>query len=195
MHVTHPLEWVNPAYRGRPFLATVALTFILMVALNGLNGPLKTQAAPAGIISYELAGDLARAEGMVDSWGESGRVYAGLSLGLDYLYLVTYPAAIGLGCLLVARRLEKTGSQMPQLGGYMAWAVLAAGLLDAVENYALARVLLGTDWEGWPILAQFCASVKFLAIGLALLYVLAGGILALIRKQSARARPGSGSST
>ena len=36
--------------------------------------------------------------------------------------------------------------------------------MDAVENYALLRVLLGSEVPAWPIIATWCASLKFLLI-------------------------------
>ncbi len=44
------------------------LTFITMVALQLLNAPLKTAAAPAGIVSFELAGQLPQSLAILDCW-------------------------------------------------------------------------------------------------------------------------------
>ena len=78
--------------------ALLALTIVLTVALQAVNAPLKTPAAPQGIVSYEFAGTTAAAQSILDSWDAGAKVYAGFSLGLDYLYMPTYALTIGLAC-------------------------------------------------------------------------------------------------
>ncbi|HFB63920.1 MAG TPA: hypothetical protein ENJ60_00125 [Aeromonadales bacterium] len=46
----------------------VFLTLINIIALQILNTPLKTAAAPAGIVSFELAGQLQQSLIILDSW-------------------------------------------------------------------------------------------------------------------------------
>jgi hypothetical protein len=67
-----------------------------MASLQVTGAPLKTAASPNGIISFEFAGEIAVAQRMVDSWGATGRIYAALNLGLDYLFLAVYACAIGI---------------------------------------------------------------------------------------------------
>ncbi len=51
----------------------------------------------------------------------------------------------------------------------------AAALLDAVENFALTRMLVdGVAQAPWPALAAGCAAVKFVLVGLGLTFALAG---------------------
>ena len=57
-------------------------------------------------------------------------------------------------------------------GILLAWGQAAAGLLDALENYSLIRVLLGTRLEYWPIVARLSATGKFGLVALGLLYVI-----------------------
>lgn len=168
----HPFEWISPTGQKKAFVPLVILTLVVMTSLQLLGDPLITEAAPAGIVSFEFAGNLAAAQEMVASWGPEGQIYAGLSLGLDYLFLVLYPSAIGLGCVLVAQRLPK---QLNFWGFALAWAQLPAGVLDAVENFALIQVLLGADLELWPLAAWWCAAPKFLLVIAGLVFFLAGG--------------------
>jgi urease beta subunit len=62
-----------------------------MVGLQVTGAPLRTDVSPHGIISFEFAGELDLAQRMVESWGSTGRIYAGLNLGLDYLFLAVNP--------------------------------------------------------------------------------------------------------
>ena len=84
MKLRHPLEWLSAADQKRAFILLLVLTLAVMVSLQILGGPLKTDVAPSGIVSFEFAGELSLAQSMVKSWGRTGQVYAGLNLGLDY---------------------------------------------------------------------------------------------------------------
>ena len=54
--MNHPLEFL-PAHRRKPvFFALLALTAVLFGIFRVLDAPLRSDAAPNGIISFELAG-------------------------------------------------------------------------------------------------------------------------------------------
>ncbi len=144
-----------------------------------IGDPLKSAAAPSGIVSFELAGDLATAQGMVASWSPTARVFAGLSLGLDYLFMAAYASAIALGCVLVARGLAARAGFLATAGIVLAWGQFLAAILDATENYALIQVLLGSKDALWPALSWWCAVPKFAIIGVGLLYVIVGAVVLL----------------
>ena len=179
---SHPYGWIIEEAQKWVFAGCAVLTIVLMAVLQALGAPLQTPVAPLGIISFELAGTLARAKEVLDSWGTSGQVYAGLNLGLDYLFLVSYASAIGLGCVLVARNLPESVGRLRSLAVILAWGLIAAALLDSMENYALIRVLLGTQSGLWPALALWCAIPKFLLVGAGLAYIVAGVVAALFRR-------------
>ena len=157
----HPFKWLPASEQKWAFLVLLALTLAVMVSLNALDRPLKTEAAPADIISFEFAGDLATAQDILESWGPRGRVRAGVSLGLDYLYLVAYASCIALGCVLVARGVAGPVPFLAGVGVLLSWALFAAALLDAVENFALFQLLFGSRSEAWPAVARWCALPKF----------------------------------
>jgi hypothetical protein len=74
---------------------------------------------------------------------------------------------------MVSRRLRNRGGGFSNLGIGLAWGQGAAGSLDALENYSLIRVLLGTQIEAWPTIARLAATGKFALVALGLLFVLA----------------------
>ncbi len=176
MATRHPFSWLSTSEQKRAFVVLLTLTLVVMASMNALGRPLNTEVAPLGIISFELAGELSLARSMVESWGETGRVYAGLNLGLDYLFMAAYSSAIALGCVLAARSLS------PRVGLLLAWAQFGAALLDAVENYALIQVLLGSQQASWPVVARWCAIPKFLIVAAGLAYVGVGAVLAVATK-------------
>lgn len=179
--IRSPYNWLSNTHQLHAFAILLPPTFVLMFCLSILDRPLENAAAPQGIVSFELAGNMAAAQAILESWGADGRVYAGLSLGLDYLYMVAYAGAIGLGCMLVVHGLGKrTGAVPPAIGIALAWALIAAGLLDAVENYALIQLLLGSSQLIWPPIARGCALLKFALVALGLLYFVFGGLIAIV---------------
>jgi hypothetical protein len=182
MKLVYPLGFLTAKAQRWSFTILFLLALILMACLQVLDGPLVTRAAPMGIISFELAGDLGLARQMVDSWGPEGRVYAGLSLGLDYLFMVVYAMAIILGCMLVSKGLLKRLPLLAFLGAILAWGQIGAALLDALENYALILILLGTNEEIWALVARWAALPKFAIVFLGIVYILLGAIANLAIK-------------
>jgi len=182
MRLRHPFEWLTPSGQIRAFIFFFILSLLVMVSLQVTGAHLITKVSPAGILSFEFAGDLSAARNMVNSWGQTGRIYAGLNLGLDYLFLLVYACAIGLGCVLVARSLSTRTTFLANLGILIAWPQLGAALLDGVENYALIRVLFGTEMAVWPVVARWCALPKFLIVGAGLIYVIIGTVVVVVLK-------------
>ncbi|MBI3941564.1 MAG: hypothetical protein HY326_01005 [Chloroflexi bacterium] len=177
MKLRSPFDWLPVAIQGRAFVPLLAGALVLMVSLQAIGGPLITAVAPQGIVSFELAGDLPADQGMMASWGPTGRIHAGLSLGLDYLFIVAYVGAIGLGCVLVARGLARRMAVASGAGTVLAWGLVGAGLLDMLENYALIRTLLGSQADVWPQVARWCAIPKFVIVAGGIGYVLIGAIV------------------
>ena len=182
MRLRHPFEWLTPSGQIRAFIFFFILSLLTMVSLQVTGAHLITEVSPSGILSFEFAGDLSAARNMVNSWGQTGRVYAGLNLGLDYLFLMAYAGAIGLGCVLVARSHSPKTTFSANLGILIAWAQLGAALLDGIENYALIRVLFGTEMAVWPVVARWCALPKFAIVGAGLIYVMIGTVVVVVLK-------------
>lgn len=176
----HPFGWVSEKSRKAVFWVFFALAIILMIAQQLSGGPLKTGAAPAGIVSFELAGSISNAEKILSSWDGLARTYAGLNLGLDFLFIVAYAGAIGLGCSLLAASLGKRFKTFGTVGVSLAWAQLLAAALDSTENYSLITLLFGSKENGWAVLARACAIPKFSIVVLGLAYLVAATIVWLI---------------
>jgi hypothetical protein len=170
--------------RGLLWPALLALTIILTVALQVVDAPLKTPAAPQGIVSYEFAGTTAAAQGILDSWDAGAKVHAGFSLGLDYLYMPVYALTIGLACAWAARMLGSKKHGLGSLGRVLTFGLGLAALLDALENYALTTMLFSAAAVPWPAVARWCATGKFALIIVGLVYVVAGLIFWLMTRRS-----------
>jgi hypothetical protein len=174
----HPLEFMAPERRKSAFVLFLLLSTLLLAALQVLDLPLRTQAAPGGMVSFELAGTPARAGRILASWGalneqagvsvfQPARTAAAFGLGLDFLFMPVYGIAVSLGILLA-------GGKAPWMG----WTPFLAAAFDAVENYALLQLLMGSMISPWPQLAAACAALKFALLACAILYaLLARGVM------------------
>jgi hypothetical protein len=170
----HPFQKIPANRRKSVFVTFLVLTLVVMWVLSTVDEPLKTDAAPQGIISYELAGSVPCAQEILDSWDASALAHAGFSLGFDYVYLLAYSTAIGLACVWLADALSGRWRRLAWLGLWLAWGQWLAALLDAVENASLLAMLLGSVQSPWPQVARWCAAPKFALVALGLLYVALG---------------------
>jgi len=188
--MSHPLNFLSTRNRKRIFFTFLTGTLVLFAVFRVLDVPLQTSAAPNGIVSFELAGSPFQAQAILDSWyeiaylassvegqpvpGLIGRVYgfAAFGLGIDYLFMPVYATALALGILLAA---GKHGGWFATFGAWLGWGAYVAALFDAVENYALARMLLLNQvWSPYPEVAAFSASAKFVLLFLGIFYALVG---------------------
>ncbi|MCP4443120.1 MAG: hypothetical protein GY810_29790 [Aureispira sp.] len=164
-----PFVWIGIDQHKKAFVVFTILTLLCMVGLGVSGDALKVNEAPMGILDYEFAGTLENAQAMLLAWKTEGvEAFVGFNLGLDYLFMLTYSHAIGLACVLVAQRLNR----FVQLAFVLAALQLVAGGLDAIENFALWKLLLGSDWAVYPLISMCCAAPKFLFVILGLLFCL-----------------------
>lgn len=168
-----PFSFLNMTTRRRLTPAAIALALAMLGHTAVLGRPLTTEAAPAGIISFEFAGTAANAQAMVQSWDATAQLTAAFLLGYDFLFPLVYGSAIILACLWAIERVRPLATGWAVGGNYLAWGMVVAVLLDYVENVALYQLLFGSTAVGWAPLATICAGVKFLLIGCAIAYVTA----------------------
>ncbi len=172
--MSHPLEFIPEKSRTKIFVPLLIFTLGLLGVFRLLDGPLKGPATPAGIVSFELAGTVEKANTIMESWDARAQLFAAFGLGLDYLFLVAYGLTISLGVLMVT---AKHGGKFVVLGNYLGWGALLASLFDAIENLALWRILGGWATPYCPRVAALSATIKFILIIIGLGFALLGWLL------------------
>lgn len=178
----HPFERWPERHRGRWLLALVLVYAVVQIAIASVNGPLSTDAAPDGIITLEFAGTPDEATRIVDSWAQEDALdEAGVSLGLDFLYMPLYAAVLAALVIAVTRRSGWT------VGRTIAWAPFFAAALDVVETIALVRVVDDPSAGGWPAVARGFALGKFVLLIVAVLFIVAAGVAGLVRRSAQEA--------
>ena len=165
--------------RRRLFWAFLALTVIATVILQMVDGPLKTSAAPQGIVSFELAGTPGQSARVLGSWNETARVYAGFSLGFDYLYMLAYTITVALATLWAT---DLFSGWWRRAGVWAAWGMGVVGLADASENYFLWHLLVGNGPDSFFAWARRAAILKFSLLGLGILLA----VVAFLRRWADR---------
>lgn len=177
-----PFKWLSESAQRPALLVFFLLSGTLLTGMHALDQRLITEAAPRGIVSFELAGSIEKAGQILKEWGPPGKARATLSLGLDYLFLFVYALFISLSCVRIARYFKFKYAFLAVWGVGLGWAQFLAALLDAIENLALINLAFGSQRESWPIIAKWCALVKFGIVGAGLLYILTGTLLILMLK-------------
>jgi len=180
----HPFQAIPSEKFCRVLIPLILITLISMIMMNWISSPLNNPDVPNGIISFELAGTTEAINRILASWDNEAQLTASLSLGLDYLFLVIYSTAIGVGCIWASGAFTLRGSLLASIGVLLAWGQWLAALLDGVENAALIRLILGDIQSPWPQVARICAIIKFSLIALGLMYVILGASVRLIRRTS-----------
>ena len=164
--------------RGLILLGLFVGTLVFLLLMRGPDDEMSDRGV--GVIEFELARTADKASEHYGQLGEAGRDEARTQLYLDYPYLILYGLLYAGAALVVAARAAERGMRgLARWGRPAAIAGLAGAVCDAVENAALLRVLDGHTDQPWPALAFTFASVKFLLITVAVLYVIVGFLLTL----------------
>lgn len=151
----HPLEFLPQPLRKPFFILFLGLTVVIFGIFAVLEKPMQ----PNGIVPFEVAGSVERSQAILDSWDENARLIAAFGLGFDYLFMPVYALALSLGLLLAGH--EKP-SRFHAVTVWLGWGALFAALFDAVENYALMKILVeGSAVVPLPQIAAVCATIKF----------------------------------
>ncbi len=158
------------------------LTAIVFLAMRSVSEPLITSEAPGGIISFELAKSLEQSQAMLASWDTNTKINAGLSLGIDFLFLFVYGIFFAVACFSVAKKFKDRTHWFYTLGVYLAWLQLVAALFDAIENAALIKLLLGSLNSVYSSIAYYFASIKFVIIAIGIIYIIIGLLSLLFQK-------------
>jgi hypothetical protein len=154
-------------------LAAATVAFVVYTTVMLMLERRMRQTGGPGIIPFELAGSVSRAEDMMTRWGSEGQRAARLSLWLDFGYMATYGT---LAALLVDRARRRRGdpAALPTM-------VIIAVAADAVEGVALLKVLNRANVTIYSRRAQVAALIKFAVLATAFGYVAGGRFISRAR--------------
>jgi hypothetical protein len=122
---------MRPEILKKLFWSFLTISTLALINLGAVDLGLRNLVTPNGIISFELCTYNASCDAALTAWGDKGQALAMLSLGLDYLYLCTYPGYMCTGLLLVAPHVP---AALKKITVAAAWLSLLACVADAIEN-------------------------------------------------------------
>jgi hypothetical protein len=163
----------------------LALTLALLLLMNWQGAALVTAEAPLGIVSFELAGTIERAQAILTSWDEHARLNAAFGLGFDFLFMLVYSSTLALACLWSGEALREHRWPLAGLGAPLAGGQWLAALCDVAENIALFLLLLGPAAAPWPALARTAALIKFGLIFTGMVYGILGWVVGTVSRLTA----------
>ena len=167
-------------YTRNLLIVTAIITLIVFFSLRTFDGPLHNSVAPGGIVSFEFSKDFDSAKDIINSWDDNAKLNAGLSLGIDYLFLVAYSLFFSISIYLISKRFQYKFALLRKIGVTLATLILVAALCDAIENFALIKLLIGSQNTIFPPIAYYFASIKFIILGIGIIYILIGLIFNLL---------------
>lgn len=150
-------------------IAVVVFDIVLIL----IDQRLEATAGPS-ILGLEFAGSATRAHQIMAEWGDHGRDLARLSLWIDFGFMLSYGIFFALAGFATRDFARANGRRALGVAGMAApYCAIAAAAFDATENIIWLLVLGGHGRVGPPI-ATTCAGLKFLLIGIAIVYALWG---------------------
>lgn len=172
MNGFHPFGFVSQEARKTVFITFLVLAIVCLALFAFvLDPPLRTAAAPLGLVSLQLAWKVTTVRAILGSWNSAARVYAAFSLGFDFLFILCYAFVLGLGTQIASLRL---GKRFARIGQGMICGVILAVLLDVSENILLFSIMTKGNYPPYSLFASLAATLKFLLIFIVLVYVLLG---------------------
>jgi hypothetical protein len=180
--INSPFYNISKPNENKLTIALLVYLSILIPMMLFFDIPLKNEVAPNGIVSFELAKELIVSENILNSWDTHARTSAGMSMGLDSLFLIIYASFIAL---LMHKLNERVWNNIRvyKLGILLIWGVFLAALFDAIENIALIQLLLGDLQQSWSSIAFYFASMKFVLLILGVMFIVISWIMKIVRKR------------
>lgn len=156
---------------------TSGAAIVLLVIMNLLDAVLKARTG-FSTMSLQGIGSGWDIRVIVDHWtAPPDAVLAGFLLGLDFLFIPLYGAALFFGALAAIDRFAPTGGQLRRIMTLLALAPVGAAICDGIENILQLYMLTHASTDMMASLALEATAAKYLgaAIGLVLsLAALAG---------------------
>jgi len=181
-----PYNTTSASFRKKMLYWSGIFTVVLILIMRLLDQSLVAPGdeIPDGMVAFELTNNIHDARIMVDMWGEKGRLVAAFSLGIDYLFLISYSVFLGLIAFIIGKRLNGRSGLLSKPGYVLSWLMILAGVYDSIENFALIRILTGCQYSMWATTAYYFATIKFTIIFITLAYIVIGSIMIWLTRPS-----------
>jgi hypothetical protein len=161
------------------FLLGVTLFFFLLLRLQG-EGLIQPY-ANKGIVSLEFAYTAEKTAVVVEGWKAGGlHQKASNNILIDFLFIPFYSILFYTLAGSISVRLAGKASS---LGVLLAFFSLVAGVFDVIENMLMLTSMHLFSSDLTSMITTILASLKFLLLALALLYIIFFGLVVIMRKK------------
>ncbi len=170
--MSNPYFWLPVEKQGAVMVWLGTAAFVLMIVRYGIGLTLRTRLAgvPSRVVAMDIPFSLQRTEAKVRIWKEMGVAQRALfKTRLDYLFLLLYPMALSLACVMLAVDAKGLTALFGQM---LSWGVLLCVPFGAFTNTMILRMLLGVYRS--PVSHGFTAllrAVLFFLTGCSILYI------------------------
>ena len=168
---------------------TSGAAFAVLAALNLIEGALRARTNYATL-------DL---QGVSSGWGirvimdhwtsPPDSVLVGFSLGLDFLFIPLYAAALFFGAVVALDRFAPRPGRLRRIMSLLALAPVAGAICDMLENSLELVMLTGGPTDGLARLALEATAAKYVGVAIGLVLSMMGLVGLYVKK---RARPTDG---
>jgi hypothetical protein len=181
--MNNPYVWLPGTIQGYVLAVLFGISLVLMFILSAIGNGLtvKEKGIPYGIITIEMPLNQQNATSIVNVWNDRHVTENAVKqTRLDFLFLLFYPAALSLACVLLDG--STAGLTSIRVGIILSWGVLFCIPLDACENILILKMLSGCCHSPIPEFTTLVAALKFFLITISLIYLLIGLVCLLIQR-------------
>jgi hypothetical protein len=148
-------------------------TILLFLALRFQGKELTRPYAPKGIVSLEMATTVNNTKHLLWEWNHDGLIKKlRNNILIDFLFIPFYVLLFYTLCGSISVRLRATPAK---LGVLLAFFSLIAGIFDFMENILMLGAYTSMYNVLTTMLTAVFASLKFILLGLSILYVIVFG--------------------
>jgi len=163
---------------------STAAAFVLLLALNLIDTALRARTG-YGTADLQGVGTAWGIRVIADHWtSPPDAVLAGFGLGLDYLFMPLYGAALFFGSLAALDRFAPQPGQWRRVMTLLALAPVGGAICDAMENTLELIMLTRGPSETLTAFALEATAAKYVGIAVGLLLTLAA-LVGKLRKRKA----------
>ena len=167
------------------FFFAGTIFFLLVLQLQGKQ--LITPLSPSGILSLEFSYHSDHTQSIATTWKNSLRGAFRINMLLDFLLIPFYGLFLYSTCGYFSVHYQSGRGQ--RFGVLLAFGSLLAMVFDVIENVLMSFSIHITATSFTSMLTTAMAAIKFLLIGLALLYIIFSAALMLLRKKTKPVQP------
>jgi len=180
---TTPFAKISKKNEKKLTFSIFYLLLITSVAMLYFDTYVTNEVTPNGIVSFELAKTLERSQAILDSWSPLAKIFAGIGLGFDFLFLLIYTLFISI---IIHKLNVRLWADKPfyRVGEILIWTMFLTAIFDAIENVCLIKLLIGNLKQYWSTVAFYFSTAKFSLITISLLYIVTNFVLLLLKKRS-----------